>query len=96
MSDHVAIAIEFVAAARPELREKFPATVAGAYKPTVFFQDAYSGKQFRINFANAHIFVGDFEIVEPLGMVRVFEAMWENSELLSCTLTEPRETIIET
>lgn len=69
-------------------------TVLGVAKPLVIFYEAKAGKEHSINFADAEIFIGNFEFVEPFGIVRVFEVAWQNAEFLSCTLMEPRETTI--
>ena len=68
--------------------------VARAHKPLVIFRDAKTGNAYPIDFGDADIFIGSFELVEPFGMVRVFDVAWENAELLTCTLMEPRETAI--
>ena len=54
-----------------------------------------TGEVHPIDFGGANISIGGFELIEPLGMMRVFNVSWENAELLSCTLAEPRETSIE-
>ena len=65
-----------------------------AVRSLVIFRDAKTGNAYPIDFADADIFTGGFELVEPFGMVRVFDVAWENGELLTCTLMEPRETTI--
>ena len=93
-SDRVPVVVEFVRAAAPHLHQRFTGMVAGAHKPVVIFRDAKTGNAHPIDFADADIFIGGFELLEPFGMVRVFEVAWENAELLTCTLMEPRETVI--
>jgi hypothetical protein len=67
-------------------------TVLGADRQSVIFREAKSGEEHPIDFADAEIVIGGFELVEPFGMVRVFDVAWESAELLKCTLMEPRET----
>lgn len=69
-------------------------TVRGVAAPLVIFYEAKTGREHPIEFAGADISLGGFELVEPFGMMRVFEAAWKNAEFLSCTLMEPRETTI--
>jgi len=93
-TNQVSIVLEFVRAASPQLQERFTGTVIRADKPSVLFRDVKTGKAHPIDFGNADIFIGGFELVEPFGMVRVFDVDWENAELLTCTLMEPQETAI--
>lgn len=93
-SDQVPIVLEFVRAASPHLQERFTGTVVSADRPLVIFRDAKTAKVHPIDFAGAEIFIGGFELVEPLGIVRVFDVAWECAEILKCTLMEPRETTI--
>ena len=69
-------------------------TVIRADKPSVIFRDVKTGNPHPIDFGDADIFIGGFELVKALGIVRVFDAAWENVELLNGTLVEPRETAI--
>ena len=93
-TNQVPIVLEFVRAASPQLQERFTGTVIRADKPSVIFRDVKTGKAHPIDFGDADIFIGGFELVEPFGMVRVFDVDWENAELLTCTLMEPQETVI--
>ena len=88
------IVVTFIRAVAPNLQEIFTGGVTGSNGRLVSFRDENTGKELTIDFAEAHIFIGSFEVVEPFGMVRVIEVAWQNAEFLSCTLTEPRETRI--
>ena len=88
------IVVELVRAVPPHPLERFMGTVLGVARPLVIFHEAKTGKEHPIDFADAEIFIKGFELVEPFGMVRVFEVSWERAELVTCTLLEPRETTI--
>jgi hypothetical protein len=88
----LAIVVELVRAAPPHPQERFIGTVLGVARPIVIFYEAKTGKEHPVDFADAEIFIRGFELVEPFGMVRVFEAAWDGADILSCTLMEPRET----
>ena len=86
------IVVELVRAASPHRQERFMGTVLGADRQLVIFHEAKTGKEHPIDFADAEISIGGFELVEPFGMVHVFDVAWESAELLKCTLMESRET----
>ena len=88
------IVVELVGAAPPHPQERFMGTVLGVARSLVIFYEAKTDTEHRIDFADAEMFIKGFELVEPFGMFRVFEVVWEHAELLSCTLMEPRETTI--
>ncbi len=90
-TDHVEIVVEFVRTAPPRLPERFIGTVMGADMPSVIFRDIQSGYEHTFDFADAEIFMGGFDLVEPFGIVRVFNVAWANADFLTCALMEPRE-----
>ena len=92
--NQVPIVLEFLWTSSLQLQERFTGTVIRPDKPSVLFRDVKTGKAHPIDFADADIFIGGFELVEPFGMVRVFDVDWENAELLTCTLMEPQETAL--
>jgi hypothetical protein len=93
--NRISIATEIVRAGQPKSPERFTAKVTTVDKPNVFIRETKSGTLHSIDFADAHISFVGFDIVDPLGMVRIFEATWENSKFIRCTFMEPRETAIE-
>ena len=90
----VPIVVEFVRSTVPRLRERFTGVVIGAKEPLVSFRDVKTGEVHPIDFGGADISIGGFELIEPLGMMRVFNVAWEDADLLSCAMMEPRETSI--
>jgi hypothetical protein len=88
------IVVTSIRTVAPQLQERFTGRVTGAHGRLVSFRDENTGKELTIDFAEADVFIEGFEVVEPFGMVRVFEVAWKNDEFLSCTLMEPRETTI--
>lgn len=91
-SDQVPIVIELVMTSSPDLQEKFTGTVISADRPLVIFREPNTGMEHTIDFEDADISIEGFALVEPFGIVRVFNVTWANAALLSCTLMEPRET----
>jgi len=92
---HLPIVVTFIRTVTPKSQEIFTGRVTGANGRLISFRDETTGKELTIDFAEADIFIGGFEVVEPFGMVRVIEAAWQNAEFVSCTLMEPRETRVE-
>jgi hypothetical protein len=76
------IVVELVRSASPHRQERFMGTVLGTDGKLVIFLEAKTGKERPIDFADAEIFIGDFEFVEPFGMVRVFRSAKREIHLL--------------
>jgi hypothetical protein len=92
---HLQIVVTFTRTETPKLQEIFTGRVIGSNGRLVSFHDETTGKELTLDFAEADVFIGGFEVVEPFGMVRVIEVAWQNAEFLNCTLMEPRETRVE-
>ena len=92
--NEIPITVELVRVASPQPQDRFTGIVLRVARPLVIFYEAKTNKEHPIDFADAEIFIGGFEIVEPFGMVRVFEVSWKKAELATCRLMEPRETTI--
>ena len=65
---HLQIVATFVRTVTPKLQEIFTSRVTGANGRLISFRDETTGKELTIDFAEAVIFIGGFEVVEPFGM----------------------------
>jgi hypothetical protein len=89
--DHSRIMVEFMRTSAPFLEQDFTCRVARVEGTLVVFRDIETAEERPVDFDGADIRAGEFERIQLVEWVCVFNVVWEGEAFLRCSLVEMRE-----